>query len=109
MDKENRTVALGEVGELLVRGYNTMLSYWGEEAKTNETYTSDRFLRTGDLVRMNPDGFLVHQGRLKDMIIRGGENVYPSEVEEFLHKHPKIVDVYVIGVPDKRMFVYTRR
>ncbi|CAF0705136.1 unnamed protein product [Brachionus calyciflorus] len=103
VDSEGKIVPVNEPGELLVRGYNTMIGYWGEREKTDEIYTPDRFLRTGDIVRMDEDGFFYHQGRLKDMVIRGGENIYPKEIEEFLHTHPKIDDVYVIGVPDKRL------
>ena len=103
VDSENRIVPVNEPGELLVRGYNTMIGYWGDKAKTEETYTPDRFLKTGDVVRMNENGYFRHESRLKDVVIRGGENIYPREVEEFLHGHHKIADVYVVGLPDKRL------
>ncbi|RMZ93200.1 acyl- synthetase family member mitochondrial-like [Brachionus plicatilis] len=103
VDSEGKIVPVNEPGELLVRGYNTMIGYWGEKEKTEEIYTSDRFLRTGDIVRMDEDGFFYHQGRLKDMVIRGGENIYPKEIEEFLHQNEKVDDVYVVGIPDKRL------
>ncbi|MGW1275375.1 AMP-binding protein [Streptomyces tsukubensis] len=96
------TLPRGEAGELCTRGYSVMLGYWGEPERTAEVIDSGRWMHTGDLAVMRPDGFVQIVGRIKDMIIRGGENVYPREVEEFLHRHPQIADVQVVGVPDPR-------
>src|SRR3954468_4520915 len=93
-------VPRGETGELCTRGYSVMLGYWGDPERTAESIDSGRWMHTGDLAVMDDDGYLNIVGRIKDMIIRGGENVYPREVEEFLYGHPDIVDVQVIGVPD---------
>ncbi len=95
-------VPRGTPGELLTRGYLVMLGYWGNEAATREAIDRARWMHTGDLAVMREDGYLNIVGRIKDMIIRGGENVYPREVEEFLYTHPKIADVQVIGVPDPK-------
>src|SRR5581483_11654148 len=95
-------VPRGAAGELLTRGYLVMLGYWGNEAATVEAIDAARWMHTGDLAVMREDGYLNIVGRIKDMIIRGGENVYPREVEEFLYSHPKIADVQVIGVPDAK-------
>ncbi|MGI8699851.1 MAG: AMP-binding protein [Nocardioidaceae bacterium] len=92
----------GEVGELCTRGYSVMLGYWEQPDKTAEAVDSERWMHTGDLAVMRPDGYVNIVGRIKDMLIRGGENVYPREVEEFLYTHPEIEDVQVIGVPDER-------
>jgi fatty-acyl-CoA synthase len=94
------TVERGETGELCTAGYGVMIGYWDDTAKTAEAIDSDGFMHTGDLAVMDVDGYLSIVGRSKDMVIRGGENVYPREVEEFLYTHPDIVDVQVIGVPD---------
>ena len=96
------TVPRGTGGEFLTRGYSVMLGYWNDEARTAEAIDSDGWMRTGDLAVMDDEGYVNIVGRIKDMIIRGGENVYPREVEEFLYTHPDIVDVQVIGVPDVR-------
>ena len=96
------TVPRGAGGEFLTRGYSVMLGYWNDEARTAEAIDSDRWMHTGDLAVMDDEGCVNIVGRIKDMIIRGGENVYPREVEEFLYTHPDIVDVQVIGVPDVR-------
>ena len=96
------TVPRGTGGEFLTRGYSVMLGYWNDEARTAEAIDSDRWMHTGDLAVMDDEGYVNIVGRIKDMIIRGGENVYPREVEEFLYAHPDIVDVQVIGVPDVR-------
>jgi len=90
----------GSHGELCTRGYSVMLGYWDEPAKTAEAIDAARWMHTGDLAVMDEAGYLNIVGRIKDMVIRGGENVYPREVEEFLYTHPAIVDVQVIGVPD---------
>jgi fatty-acyl-CoA synthase len=94
------TVDRGEPGELCTRGHTVMLGYWNEPAKTAEAIDAARWMHTGDLATMDSDGYLNVVGRIKDMVIRGGENVYPREVEEFLYTHPDISDVQVIGVPD---------
>jgi fatty-acyl-CoA synthase len=96
------TVPRGVAGELCTRGYSVMLGYWNEPERTAEAIDSARWMHTGDLATMDDDGYISIVGRIKDMIIRGGENVYPREIEEFLHTHPDIVDVEVIGVPDER-------
>jgi fatty-acyl-CoA synthase len=95
-------VRRGEPGELCTRGYSVMLGYWDDAERTAESIDSARWMHTGDLATMDDDGYLNIVGRIKDMVIRGGENIYPREVEEFLYGHPDIVDVQVIGVPDER-------
>ena len=95
-------VPRGEPGELCTRGYSVMLGYWDEPEKTAEAIDAARWMHTGDLAIMDDDGYLNIVGRIKDMVIRGGENVYPREVEEFLYAHPAIEDVQVIGVPDEK-------
>ncbi|MCG7323684.1 AMP-binding protein [Arsenicicoccus bolidensis] len=97
-----RTVPRGETGELCTRGYSVMLGYWGQPDKTAEAIDAARWMHTGDLATMDEDGYCAIVGRIKDMVIRGGENVYPREIEEFLYTHPDIADVQVIGVPDKK-------
>ena len=97
-----QTVPIGEKGELCTRGYCVMLGYWQDEAKTKDAIDAARWMHTGDLATMDEDGYLNIVGRIKDMLIRGGENVYPREIEEFLFQHPKVSDVQVIGVPDKK-------
>jgi fatty-acyl-CoA synthase len=92
----------GEPGELCTRGYSVMLGYWREEGKTREAIDVAGWMHTGDLATMDADGYCNIVGRIKDLVIRGGENVYPREVEEFLYGHPQIEDVQVIGVPDER-------
>ncbi len=96
------TVPRGEVGEFCTRGYSVMLGYWEEPEKTAEAIDEDGWMHTGDLAVMREDGYCNIVGRIKDMVIRGGENVYPREVEEFLHQHPDVEDVQVVGVPDER-------
>jgi fatty-acyl-CoA synthase len=95
-------VPRGEPGELCTRGYSVMLGYWEQPDKTAEVIDAARWMHTGDLATMDDDGYLAIVGRIKDMVIRGGENVYPREIEEFLYGHPDIVDVQVIGVPDPK-------
>ncbi len=95
-------VPRGETGELLSRGYIVMLGYWNNPEATAEAIDAGRWMHTGDLAVMDADGYVNIVGRVKDMIIRGGENVYPREIEEFLYQHPAIQDVQVIGVPDER-------
>ncbi|MBA3524356.1 MAG: AMP-binding protein [Geodermatophilaceae bacterium] len=96
------TTPRGEPGELCTRGYSVMLGYWDQPDKTAEVIDAARWMHTGDLAVMDPAGYLNIVGRIKDLVIRGGENVYPREVEEFLYTHPDIVDAQVIGVPDER-------
>src|SRR4051794_3135866 len=96
------TVRRGETGELCTAGYGVMLGYWDDPAKTAEAIDAEGFMHTGDLAVMDEDGYLSIVGRSKDMVIRGGENIYPREVEEFLYTHPDIVDAQVIGVPDEK-------
>ncbi len=97
-----QTVARGEPGELCTRGYSVMAGYWNEPERTAEAIDADGWMHTGDLATMDDEGYVNIVGRSKDMVIRGGENVYPREVEEFLYTHPSIADVQVIGVPDER-------
>jgi fatty-acyl-CoA synthase len=94
------TVPRGEAGELCTRGYSVMLGYWNDPGKTAEVVDAARWIHTGDLAVMDADGYVSITGRIKDMVIRGGENIYPREIEEFLYTHPDIVDAQVIGVPD---------
>jgi fatty-acyl-CoA synthase len=97
-----RTTPRGEAGELLTRGYSVMVGYWNDLERTAEAIDKHGWMHTGDLATMDADGYVNIVGRSKDMIIRGGENIYPREVEEFLHGHPEIVDVAVVGVPDRK-------
>jgi fatty-acyl-CoA synthase len=97
-----RTVARNSPGEYLARGYCVMRGYWNDPERTAEAIDPSNWMHTGDLATMDDDGYVRIVGRIKDMIIRGGENVYPREIEEFLYTHPQIADVQVIGVPDER-------
>jgi fatty-acyl-CoA synthase len=97
-----RAVPRGTPGELCTRGYSVMLGYWRQPDKTAEAIDAARWMHTGDLAVMDDDGYLSITGRIKDMVIRGGENIYPREVEEFLYTHPDIMDAQVIGVPDAK-------
>jgi fatty-acyl-CoA synthase len=97
-----RTVARGEAGELCTRGYSVMLGYWNDPERTDEAIDTAGWMHTGDLATMDVDGYVSIVGRSKDMIIRGGENVYPREIEEFLFRHPAVADVQVVGIPDAR-------
>ncbi|WP_329412411.1 AMP-binding protein [Nocardia vinacea] len=96
------TVPRGAPGELCTRGYSVMLGYWSEPEKTAEAIDAARWMHTGDIGVMDDDGYLAITGRIKDMVIRGGENIYPREIEEFLYTHPDILDAQVIGVPDPK-------
>jgi fatty-acyl-CoA synthase len=96
------TVERGEPGELCTRGYSVMIGYWDDQEKTDEAIDADGWMHTGDLGVMREDGYCNIVGRIKDMVIRGGENIYPREIEEFLYSHPDIEDVQVVGVPDER-------
>jgi fatty-acyl-CoA synthase len=97
-----RVVERGAAGELCTRGYSVMQAYWNDPERTAEAIDGDGWMHTGDLATMDDDGYVNIVGRLKDMIIRGGENIYPREVEEFLYSHPEVSDVQVIGVPDPK-------
>jgi fatty-acyl-CoA synthase len=99
VDADGRTVPVGEKGELCTKGYSVMLGYWGDEDKTAEA-VKDGWMHTGDLATIDAEGYCNIVGRVKDMLIRGGENVYPREIEEFLFRHPKVAQVQVFGVPD---------
>jgi fatty-acyl-CoA synthase len=102
IDLEGRVVPIGELGELCTRGYCVMLGYWNDEKRSQEAIDASGWMHTGDLAIMDAEGYVNIVGRSKDMLIRGGENVYPREIEEFLYGHPKISDVQVIGVPDEK-------
>jgi fatty-acyl-CoA synthase len=86
----------------LTRGYSVMRGYWDDEARTREAIDEARWMHTGDLATLDEEGYCNIVGRIKDMVIRGGENIYPREIEEFLYAHPKIADVQVFGVPDAK-------
>jgi fatty-acyl-CoA synthase len=101
VDEHNRVVPRGQIGELCTRGYSVMLGYWNNPEATAGAIDGARWMHTGDLAIMDEEGYIKIVGRNKDMIIRGGENVYPREVEEFFFTHPAVADVQVIGVPDK--------
>jgi len=94
------TLPTGTPGELCTRGYSVMLGYWEAQEQTDEAVDRAGWMHTGDLATMDDEGYVSIVGRIKDMVIRGGENIYPREVEEFLYGHPSIADVQVIGVPD---------
>ena len=96
------TVPRGTSGEFLTRGYSVMLGYWNDPQQTAEAIDADGWMHTGDLAAMDDEGYVNIVGRIKDMIIRGGENVYPREIEEFLYTHPDVIEVQVVGVPDVR-------
>ena len=100
VDDEGRIVPRGVTGELCTRGYSVMLGYWNDPEQTAAVIDAARYMHTGDIATMDDDGYVNIAGRIKDMVIRGGENVYPREIEEFLYTHPAVRDVSVIGVPD---------
>ncbi len=102
VDEEGHVVAPGIPGELLTRGYSVMLGYWNDDEKTEEAIDAAGWMHTGDQATIDEEGYCKIVGRIKDMVIRGGENVYPREIEEFLYRHPKVQDVQVIGVPDEK-------
>ncbi|MDX2157393.1 MAG: AMP-binding protein [Hyphomicrobiaceae bacterium] len=102
VDGDGRLVPRGMPGEICARGYSVMLGYWNDPERTAEVIDSSGWMHTGDLATMDTDGYCNIVGRIKDMVIRGGENVYPREIEEFLYRHPAILDVQVFGVPDAR-------
>uniref|UniRef100_A0A672URQ7 Medium-chain acyl-CoA ligase ACSF2, mitochondrial n=1 Tax=Strigops habroptila TaxID=2489341 RepID=A0A672URQ7_STRHB len=98
-----QSLPLNTAGELQIRGYCVMLGYWGDPDKTSEVVTDEKWYKTGDLASLDEHGYCKIIGRCKDMIIRGGENIYPAELEQFLHTHPKVEEVQVVGVKDSRM------
>jgi fatty-acyl-CoA synthase len=102
VDPEGRIVPTGVSGELCTRGYSVMRGYWGEPELSAQAIDAARWMHTGDLATMDADGYCKIVGRIKDMVIRGGENIYPREIEEFLYRHPAIQEVQVFGVPDER-------
>ena len=102
VDANGRVVPPGTPGELCTRGYSVMRGYWNDPDKTAEAIDAGRWMHTGDLATLDAEGYCNIVGRIKDMVIRGGENVYPREIEEFLYRHPKVQDVQVIGVPDPK-------
>lgn len=103
VDPAGAVCAIGQEGEIQVRGYSVMSGYWGDPAATRDAITKDGWMRTGDLGRMDQAGYFQVTGRSKDVIIRGGENIAPREVEELLHSHPDVADVQVFGLPDERL------
>jgi fatty-acyl-CoA synthase len=102
VDDSDRVTPLGQAGQLCTRGYSVMLGYWGEEAKTREVLDAAGWMHTGDLAVLDEQGYCRIIGRSKDIVIRGGENISPREIEEFLYRHPSVRDVQVVGVPDDR-------
>jgi fatty-acyl-CoA synthase len=101
IDADGAIAPVGQKGELCTRGYSVMRGYWGDEARTREAVV-DGWMHTGDLAVIDEEGYCNIVGRVKDMVIRGGENLYPREIEEFLFRHPKVQSVQVFGVPDAR-------
>ncbi len=102
VDASGRIVPRGQTGELLTRGYSVMLGYWGDDAHTRESIDAAGWMHTGDLATIDEQGYCSIVGRVKDMVIRGGEKIYPREIEEFLYAHPKVRDVQCVGVPDAK-------
>ena len=102
IDEEERIVAPGVTGEFCARGYHVMRGYWNDAEKTAESIDAGGWMHSGDLATMDEDGYFNIVGRIKDMVIRGGENLYPREIEEYLYRHPKVADVQVFGVPDPK-------
>ena len=100
--ESGQTLPRDEPGELCTRGYSVMLGYWDDPEATREAIDAARWMHTGDLAVMDEEGFVNIVGRIKDMVIRGGENIYPREIEEFLYTHPDVEDVQVVGVPDEK-------
>lgn len=103
VDENNRIVERGEIGEYCARGYSVMIGYWADDERTADSIDDGGWMHTGDLATMDENGYVTVVGRSKDMVIRGGENIYPKEIEDFLYQHEKIEDIQVIGVPDARM------
>jgi fatty-acyl-CoA synthase len=102
VDEQGEVVGRGQTGELCTRGYSVMIGYWGEPEQTAAVKDADGWMHSGDLATIDDEGFCNIVGRLKDLVIRGGENLYPREIEEYLYRHPAIRDVQVFGVPDER-------
>lgn len=102
VDEQGKIVPRGSLGELCVRGYSVMLGYWEDQDKTSEVIDKARWMHTGDIASMDDEGFIKIKGRIKDVVIRGGENLFPKEIEDFLYTHPAVMDVQVIGLPDPR-------
>lgn len=102
VDEQGKVVPCGQLGELCVRGYSVMLGYWEDHEKSQEVIDSARWMHTGDIAEMDEAGFVKIKGRIKDVVIRGGENLFPKEIEDFLYTHPDVSDVQVIGLPDAR-------
>jgi fatty-acyl-CoA synthase len=102
VDEHGETVPRGTAGELCTRGYSVMLGYWGRPGQTSDVKDAEGWMHSGDLATIDEEGFCNIVGRIKDMVIRGGENLYPREIEEYLYRHPAIRDVQVFGVPDDR-------
>jgi len=103
VDAEGGVVPHGVSGELCTRGYSVMLGYWDDPEHSAEAIDAEGWMHTGDIGTIDEQGYASIVGRIKDMVIRGGENIYPREIEEFLCAHPKVADVQVVGVPDRRM------
>jgi len=102
VDENNRIVPIGDIGEYCARGYSVMIGYWDDSEKTAESIDAGGWMHTGDLATMDENGYVTVVGRSKDMVIRGGENIYPKEIEDLLYRHEKIADIQVIGVPDEK-------
>jgi fatty-acyl-CoA synthase len=102
IDSGGAIVPRGTPGELCTRGYSVMIGYWDDREKTADSIDADGWMHSGDLATIDDEGYCNIVGRIKDMLIRGGENIYPREIEEFLFKHPKIEDVAIVGVPDRK-------
>jgi fatty-acyl-CoA synthase len=98
-DADGRVTPRGTPGELLTRGYSVMRGYWNEPERTREAIDAGGWMHSGDLAVIDANDYCNIVGRVKDMIIRGGENIYPREIEEYLYRHPKVLDVAVVGVP----------
>jgi fatty-acyl-CoA synthase len=103
VDENGIVVPIGDKGEICTRGYSVMRGYWDDEERTRETIDAAGWLHSGDIGIMDSEGYVQVVGRIKDMVIRGGENIYPREIEEFLYTHPAISEVQVFGVPDPKM------
>ena len=102
IDEQGKIVPRGKLGEFCVRGYSVMLGYWEDKERTQEVIDATKWMHTGDIAEMDDDGFIKIKGRIKDVVIRGGENLFPKEIEDFLYTHPDISDVQVIGLPDAK-------
>jgi fatty-acyl-CoA synthase len=102
VDADGRIVPHGVTGELLTRGYSVMRGYWDDDVRTGESIDAAGWMHSGDLATLDAQGYCRIVGRSKDMVIRGGENIYPTEIEQYLYRHPKILDVQCVGVPDAK-------